>query len=98
MNQKTQTFNFHSAAFNLRKILGAHPPLITIYTYCTHVSKSGMSRDIKAVVIDENLIYTIGFGRVKGCGMDMGFHVAETIFCLAYPNLRYQDYLTHKWI
>jgi hypothetical protein len=57
-----------------------------------------MSRNIKAFVIVDNKIFNLGYGVVKGCGMDMGFHTAETIFSTAYPSLRYQESLTHRWV
>ena len=62
----------------------------TLYTIVTHVSKSGMSRNIKVLDIKNEipsywncdiskiLGYTLkddGTLKVKGCGMDMGFHV-----------------------
>ena len=62
----------------------------TIYCFTRHVSKSGMSRNIKVLdiknespsywnyYISKILGYTLkndGTLKVQGCGMDMGFHV-----------------------
>ena len=62
----------------------------TLFTIVTHVSKSGMSRNIKVLdiknespsywnyYISKILGYTLkndGTLKVQGCGMDMGFHV-----------------------
>ena len=91
-------FDYQNAANNIRRLYPVISKDIIIYTSCDHVSKSGMSRRIKAFVVANGEIICLGYGRVSGCGMDMGFHVAETIFYAAYPGLRYQDYLTHRWL
>ena len=102
---RTKEFDYKNAAKNLKLVFGdelSEP--IKIYTICSHVSKSGMSRDIKAFVIRNNETVSLGFGRVGGCGMDMGFHVAYNIFCTAYDGFRekgkyrYQEFLKHSWV
>ena len=61
----------------------------TVYTSVQHVSKSGMTRDIKLISILDNEPFCINYlvagaldnkiknggVRVGGCGMDMGFHI-----------------------
>ncbi len=91
-------FNYESAVNNLKRFLGDNPEHVTIYTVVKHVSASGMSRDIQAFIILDNEVKYLGLGNVRGCGMDMGFHCAYEIFGLAYPDLRYQDQLTHRGI
>ena len=66
----------------------------TLYTIVTHVSQSGMSRNIKVLdikggnpsywnyYISKILGYTLkddGTLKVQGCGMDMGFHVVNQL-------------------
>jgi hypothetical protein len=74
----------------------------TIYTIVTHVSKSGMSRDIKMYTIKDNEpVYLSGYVaraldlrlsndgvRVGGCGMDMGYHL---VMNLSYALHGYED-------
>jgi hypothetical protein len=69
-------------------------PTDTIYTVIRHVSNSGMQREISVKMIDAGRIIhldylvgeALGFksGKhnglvVKGCGMDMGFHLVDSI-------------------
>ena len=67
----------------------------TIFTILRHVSQSGMSRDISAIIIDEKgnkyhldwsisrvLGYPLSKGegvKVGGCGMDMGFALVNSL-------------------
>ncbi len=91
-------FDYKRAAENLVRYLKENPNEVVIHTTIKHVSKSGMSRDILAFVILNNEIYNLGFGRVNGGGMDMGYECAHNIFSTAYPELRYQDYFKHRSI
>ena len=69
-------------------------PTDTIYTVIRHVSTSGMQREISIRMIDAGRIISLDWlvstatgikiGKhnglvVKGCGMDMGFHLVDTI-------------------
>jgi hypothetical protein len=69
-------------------------PSDTIYTVIRHVSNSGMQREISVRMIDAGRIISLDWlvsnatGRkigkhgglvVKGCGMDMGFHLVDGI-------------------
>jgi hypothetical protein len=68
----------------------------TLYTICRHVSRSGMSRRISVYTKDHQMIdYLVaqatGFSLAKheglsvgGCGMDMGFHVVESLSSVLY--------------
>jgi hypothetical protein len=75
----------------LRNILNSIPT-DTIYTVIRHVSTSGMQREISVRMIDAGRIISLDWlianatGRkignhnglvVKGCGMDMGFHLVD---------------------
>jgi len=67
----------------------------TVHTICDNVSRSGMSRTLRVVVIrDGELLHPnwsvavlLGLShakrgdgmRVDGCGMDMGFHVVHSL-------------------
>lgn len=67
----------------------------TVYTILDHVSRSGMSRNIRVVIIRDGeplhpnrAVQTVlGYPRAKrgdgfavgGCGMDMGFHVVHSL-------------------
>jgi hypothetical protein len=69
-------------------------PTDTIYTVIRHVSSSGMQREISVKMIDAGRIihldYLVGEAlgiksgthnglKVRGCGMDMGFHLVDSI-------------------
>ena len=76
----------------LRKML---KPGDTVYTILDNVSRSGMSRDIRVVVLrDGEALHPnwsaqvlLGYPRAKngdgmrvgGCGMDMGFHIVHSL-------------------
>lgn len=98
MGSKVKNFNYYSAVLSLKTFLGDYIGPIKIYTICTSVSSTGLSRVIKAYIVKDGEVLCIGSGRVQGCGMDMGFHVAQSIFSLAYPGLKYQEHLTHSWL
>jgi len=82
------------AVADLQAIL---PPGSEVYTLVTRVSASGMSRDIKVFMVFKGKITNITFHiarvlgyrqdehtdalKVKGCGMDMGYHV---VYSLSY--------------
>ena len=82
----------------------------TLFTITTHVSKSGMSRNIKVLDIKEGnpsywnyyiskiLGYTLkddGTLKVQGCGMDMGFHVVNQ---LSYALFNDGYAIKQRWI
>jgi hypothetical protein len=84
-------------------------PADTIYTVLRHVSSSGMQREISVKMIDAGRIihldYLVGTAlgmkqgthnglKVRGCGMDMGFHLVDTInrVCGAGKQFR------HEWV
>ena len=74
----------------------------TVYTILRHVSRSGMSRSISAVVIEKGeprdiswLVARAGIGafdrkndgvRINGCGMDMGFHLVYSLAWTVWPD------------
>ena len=79
---------------------------VQIYTVLDHVSSSGMTRYISAYVpyISDggkpDIICIARERRVTGCGMDMGFHLAYSLYVQSgidekYP---YQGYLRHSWL
>jgi hypothetical protein len=91
----------------------------TLYTVLRHVSRSGMSRRIDVYAIRDNrpvwlsgrAAVVIGWSidldksgiRVAGCGMDMGFHLVDTISAELFRDL--PDYykssalhLRHEWL
>lgn len=100
---KANNFDYKKAAENLKRIINhefgnnsfVKLPIWTVLESC---SSSGMTRVIKAYFIVKSTPICIGRGRVKGCGMDMGFHVAYEIFCTAFPELPYQEFLFHGWL
>lgn len=73
----------------------------TLYTICRHVSRSGMSRRISVYTADHKMIdwlvcQATGMTLAKhegisvgGCGMDMGFHVVESLSSVLYG--KYND-------
>ena len=91
--------NRENALQSLRKSL---KPGATVYTIVTHVSSSGMSRDIRTFIsnkggitcIDWYVSHALGYKRnpkngalkISGCGMDMGFHVVYSLGRALYPK------------
>lgn len=67
----------------------------TVHTICDHVSRSGMSRNIRVLILRDGealhpnhaVAVVLGYGRAKrgdglvvgGCGMDMGFHIVHSL-------------------
>lgn len=79
---------------------------VRIFTVLNHVSSTGMTRYISAyvpIIGDDGKPYITCIARerrVEGCGMDMGFHLAYSMFSGVdmdekYP---YQSYLSHSWL
>ena len=81
----------------------------TIYTVIRHVSNSGMQREISVKMIDAGRIIHLDWlastalgmkiGKhngivVKGCGMDMGFHLVDNIKRTCSPSKSFR----HEWI
>jgi hypothetical protein len=81
----------------------------TIYTVIRHVSSSGMQREISIKMIDAGRIIHLDWlvgkalglkqGKhnglvVRGCGMDMGFHIVHNILRAVNPNKQFR----HEWI
>jgi len=101
---RARDMKYKECAERVRRIFGDSPEKVTLYTINESVSRSGMSAVIKVVAIssdsyqNEKYIETIAYGTVHGCGLDRGFEAAYNIFCYAYPNLRYQDFLSHRWL
>jgi hypothetical protein len=78
------------------------PPGSVVYTVLTHLSHTGMMRSIKTlIVVDGKLIdaswavaRAVGWKfdrdhggvKVTGTGMDMGFHVVNTLAYTLYPG------------
>ena len=75
----------------LRKMIR---PGTEVYTLIRHVSRSGMSRDISCFIVKAHSICTIDWHvqrvldypfsknqgiKVGGCGMDMGYHVVNSL-------------------
>lgn len=82
-------------AFALDTLREMLKPGDTVYTVLRHVSRSGMSRSISAVVIEDGVPRDVSWAvaravgepfdrthdgvKVGGCGMDMGFHLVYTL-------------------
>jgi len=84
-------------------------PSDTIYTVLRHVSNSGMQREISVKMIDAGRIIHLDYlvstalgmkqGKhngivVRGCGMDMGFHIVHNILRAVTPTKQFR----HEWI
>ena len=88
-----------SAIERLRPIL---PPGSTVYCILRHVSRSGMQRRISFYAIQDGeprfldgyIGDVLGLSRppklngltVRGCGMDMGFHVVSELSYALFPK------------
>ena len=93
------------AAEHVKRIGLADADKLAIYTTLEHVSQSGMMRTISAFVIVDNTPLCIARSvRVSGCGMDMGFHLASSIYDTLHPYINgkqdkpYQTGLVHRWM
>ena len=84
---------------------------VRIYTVLNHVSSSGMTRYISAYIpvlreggdgrMYSDIVCIAREKKVTGCGMDMGFELAYSLFLTAYgndENRQYQKYLRHSWM
>lgn len=102
--KKTKAQAQQDALFDLAKNL---KNVDTIYTVIRHVSSSGMSREISVKTIEDGNLYHYDYlvgealglklGKhdglvVKGCGMDMGFHLVDRINSATGLKLK------HRWI
>lgn len=81
----------------------------TIYTVLRRVSRSGMEREIELYAVRDNrpvyltrsvaalLGYPVGDRglKVRGAGMDMGFHLVESLSRVLY---RESYALSHEWL
>lgn len=83
----------------LRKLL---KPGDTAYTILRHRASSGMSRVIDLVIIRDNDVVNIGYAtakvlgysldtkyeglRVRGAGMDMGYHLVYSLGRVLFPD------------
>lgn len=103
------------ATAELRKLL---PPGSTVYTVLRHVSASGMSRRIDLYLIANNKPrYLTGYAAramgyrqhkhgglvVSGCGMDMGFHLVNSLSYALHGmddsgKYRAGYTLAHEWL
>lgn len=108
MSTKEQLQERKDAQEELRKIL---KPGQTVYTILRHVSKSGMSRNISVVIIEngepreisylvaralgDKMDASTGGIKVSGCGMDMGFHLVDN---LRYTLFTGTDVLNQRWL
>lgn len=84
----------------------------TIYVSVTHVSRSGMSRRIKVLMIDGNRLVNLSYRvsqalgwryndrdgsvHVDGCGMDMGFHLVYELSAALYGHGQRGGYRLRK--
>lgn len=81
----------------------------TIYTVLRHVSNSGMQREISVKMIDAGRVIHLDWlvatalglkqGKhnglvIRGCGMDMGFHIVDGIKQTCKPSKSFR----HEWI
>jgi hypothetical protein len=100
------------------RLLTLLKPGATVYTVLRHVSSSGMSRRIDCYTIQENRpLYLSGYmealgiakrqkGKeglvVGGCGMDMGFHLVNSLsialFCPGKYTHEGAYALKHEWL
>ena len=92
----------------LKKIL-SDIPADTIYTVLRHVSASGEQREISVKMVDAGRIIHLDWlvsealelkrGKhngliIRGCGMDMGFHLVDNILQACKPGKNFR----HEWI
>lgn len=90
------------------------PGCARLYMRVTHVSRSGMARAIRVWTIGEDrepacicwlIANSLGLSErhdgvwMRGCGMDMGFALADDLAAKLWPDLSdAQRRLKHVWI
>lgn len=93
------------------------PPGATVATVLLHASRSGMSRSIGVLAVKDGEIRDVSWAvarvldwrfdrdrggvKVRGCGMDMGFHLVYELSATLYPRTADGDggyALRHRWI
>lgn len=96
---------------SIKQLKSYLPEGAEVLTLCNRVSKSGMSRRIKVYTIKNNglcnLTYLVskvlGYSQndegllVKGCGMNMGFHIVHSIEQNLF-GVQSLNKLRHNWI
>ena len=94
-----------SAARYLEELGAKRWKMIRFRTVLNHVSRSGMSRRITLYVETKDSLRCIAReASVTGCGMDMGFHLAYTVYCRLFPYVKgkqqkpYQEHMKHDWL
>lgn len=113
-NYKGRIVERQQAIDDLQKIFSFIPTgEKKIYTVLRSVSKSGMSRVIDFYTIENNkplsLTHLIGKACdyrmakngglvVKGCGMDMGFHVVYVVSSILHSGDRGGYEIKHEWM
>ena len=99
LTMKARDRERESALEDLRKTLR---PGETVYTVLRHVSRSGMSRVIDCYIINDNTPHWLSYRiakalgwtfsnkpegiKVGGCGMDMGFHIVNSLSGALFPD------------
>ena len=101
---RNRDMNYEKSAENVKRIFGDNPEKVRLYTVNESVARSGMSAVIRVYAVEYNIYSNchepicVAYGRVYGCGLDRGFEAAYNLFAYAYPKLRYQDFLYHRWM
>lgn len=82
------------------RLAGMLKPGDTVHTILEHVSRSGMLRHVRPVVLRDNDAVNLGYSagafldwsvtdqsvHVDGCGMDMGFHLVHELASALFPE------------
>ena len=85
----------HVSSSGMTRYISAFVPVIQYEEYYddkNHVQQMPDKADIVCIAREK---------RVGGCGMDMGFHLAYSMFMSVYGDDKsypYQDYLSHSWL
>jgi hypothetical protein len=84
----------------------------TVHVSVTRVARSGMSRRIRVLIVNDGRIFNLSYRvamalgwryhdgdgavHVDGCGMDMGFHLVSSLSALLYHGQPRADYRLRK--
>ena len=93
---KIYTVLNYVSSSGMTRYISAYVPVIVYEEY--RDEKTGL---VKRIPKRADIVCIARERYVSGCGMDMGFHLAYSMFMSVYyddESHPYQDYLSHSWL
>jgi hypothetical protein len=85
----------HVSSSGMTRVISAFVPVIIYEEYYDDKNK------VCEMPVRADMVCIARERKVSGCGMDMGFHLAYSLYMSAYPDYEkypYQEYLSHSWL